>query len=196
MAKVLVNEFLTLDGVMQAPGAPDEDRSGGFDQGGWQLPYFDDAFGEFVDASFKRAGALLLGRNTYDIFAAYWPNATDDPIGDTMNGFRKYVASRTLTEPLSWQNSTLLKDNVADEVARLKESEAKDLLVFGSGDLVQTLIANSLVDEFRLAIHPIVIGKGKRLFRDEAAGGKLRLVDSKVSSTGVMLLTYVPVSAE
>src|SRR5688572_27272601 len=90
VAKVLVKEFLTLDGVMQAPGTPDEDRSGGFDQGGWQLPYFDDAFGEFVDASFNRAGALLLGRNTYDIFAAYWPNATDDPIGDTMNGFRKY----------------------------------------------------------------------------------------------------------
>ena len=192
MAKVLVNEFLTLDGVMQAPGAADEDRSGGFDQGGWQLPYFDDAFGEFVSASFARAGAFLLGRNTYDIFAAYWPNATNDPIAETMNGFRKYVASRTLSGPLSWQNSTLLEGDAADAVARLKESEQKDLLVFGSGDLVQTLIDQDLVDEFHLAIHPIVIGKGKRLFRDESVRGKLRLTESKSSSTGVLLVTYVP----
>jgi dihydrofolate reductase len=177
---------------MQAPGAPDEDRSGGFDQGGWQLQYFDDAFGEFVDASFQRAGSLLLGRNTYDIFAAYWPTATDDSIADTMNGLRKYVASHTLSEPLSWQNSTLLKGDAADAVARLKESEQKDLLVFGSGQLVQTLIEKGLVDEFRLAIHPIVIGKGKRLFRDESVRGKLRLTDSRTSSTGVLLLTYVP----
>jgi dihydrofolate reductase len=192
MAQVIVNEFLTLDGVMQAPGGPDEDPSGGFAQGGWQFRYEDDGSGEFVDASFRRAGALLLGRNTYDIFASYWPTATDVSIADTMNGLPKYVASHTLTEPLSWQNSVLLKGDAAEAVARLKESEEKDLLVFGSGDFVQTLIRSRLVDEFRLAVYPLVIGTGKRLFRNESVQSNYRLVDSEASPAGILLLTYVP----
>jgi dihydrofolate reductase len=192
VAKVIVNEFLTLDGVMQAPGGADEDRSGGFDRGGWQFEYENDGSGDFVDASFRRSGALLLGRNTYDIFAGYWPTATDGELADTMNALPKYVASRTLTEPLSWENSTLLAGDAADAVQRLKETLEKDLLVFGSGDFVQTLIRNGLVDEFRLAIYPLVIGKGKRLFRDETVQSKYRLADSEISSAGVLLLTYVP----
>ena len=195
MAKVIVNEFLTLDGVMQAPGGADEDRSGGFDQGGWQFRYeMDERSGEFVDASFRRAGALLLGHNTYDIFAGYWPTAADD-LAAIMNGLPKYVASRTLSEPLSWENSTLLKGDTAEAVARLKESLEKDLLVFGSGDFVQTLIRNRLVDEFRLAIYPLVIGKGKRLFRDETVQSNYRLANSAINSQGVLLLTYVPAEA-
>ena len=191
MAKVVVNEFLTLDGVMQAPGGPDEDRSGGFDHGGWQSQYAEDGTGDFVDDNFRRAGALLLGRNTYDIFAAYWPHA-DNELAPTMNGLRKFVASRTLKEPLAWQNSALLASDAADGVRRLKASEDKDLLVFGSGDFVQTLIRSGLVDEFRLAIYPLVIGKGKRLFRDESVQSKYRLTDSITSPAGVLLLTYVP----
>jgi dihydrofolate reductase len=195
VAKLIVNEFLTLDGVMQGPGAPDEDRSGGFDKGGWQMGYGDDSTGEFVDASLQQAGSFLIGRRTYDIFAAYWPHAGDVDIADTMNSTRKYVASRTLTEPLPWQNSVLLQGDAAQAVARLKETEERDMLVWGSGDLVQTLLANNLVDELRLVIYPIVLGEGKRLFKGESASGKFRLSDSKIAPTGVLLLTYVPASA-
>lgn len=193
MSKIIVSEFLTLDGVMQAPGDPNEDRSGGFDKGGWQLAYFDDTFGEFVMGGFASAEAMLLGRLTYENFAAYWPNAAaDDPVADSMNGVRKYVASTTLSEPLAWQNSTLLKGDVAEEVANLRAAPGGDIQVIGSGALVQTLIEHDLVDEYRLMIHPLVLGKGKRLFRNENAQAKLRLVDSKPTSTGVLLLTYVP----
>ena len=195
MAKLIVNEFLTLDGVMQAPGGPQEDTSGGFDRGGWQMEFRDDDSGGFVDASFRRAGSFLLGRNTYDIFAAYWPTAKDVGIEDMMNSYPKYVASRTLKEPLSWQNSTLLHGDAAEAVARLKETEEKDLLVFGSGDFVQTLIRRGLIDEFRLAIYPIVIGKGKRLFRDESVASRYRVADSQTSPAGVLLMTYVPAEA-
>jgi dihydrofolate reductase len=191
MAKLLVQEFLTLDGVMQGPGGPDEDRSDGFDQGGWLMPYGDAASGKFVRGGIDSAGAFLLGRKTYDIFASYWPFADND-LAHTMNQTRKFVASRTLSEPLSWDNSTLIKGDAADAIARIKETEASDLLVFGSGGLVQTLIAKGLVDELRLLIHPLVLGKGKRLFRDAEAQARLRLADWVVTTTGVVLATYVP----
>jgi dihydrofolate reductase len=193
MRKLVVSEFLTLDGVMQAPGDPNEDRSGGFDQGGWQLAYFDDIFGKAVMESFATTGAFLLGRTTYQNFAAHWPNQpADDPLAGTMNEMPKYVVSTTLTEPLPWQNSTLINDDVASEIAKLKEQPGKDINVIGSGELVQTLIASDLVDEYRLMLHPIVLGGGKRLFRDGTLRTRLKLVDTTTTSTGVLILAYVP----
>ena len=194
MGKLIVSEFLTLDGVMQAPGNRDEDRSGGFDQGGLQLKYFDDTLGKAIMDVLAVTGGLLLGRRTYEIFAAHWPNQpADDPLAGTFNELPKYAASTTLKEPLQWQNSTLIKGDVADGVAKLNKEAGKDILVIGSGTLVDTLSRHDLVDEYRLMIHPIVMGKGKRLFRDEGAPKKLRLVDSKTTTTGVLILTYTPV---
>jgi dihydrofolate reductase len=197
MPKLIVSEFLTLDGVMQAPGDPNEDRSGGFDQGGWQLGYFDDALGAFVIAGFQAAGGFLLGRLTYENFARHWPNQpADDPLAGTFNDLPKYVVSSTLAEPLSWQNSTLIKGDVPGQIGALKEGAGKDVLVIGSGELVQTLIEHDLVDEYRLMVHPLTMGRGKRLFRDADAATRLRLVDSKTTSTGVLILTYVPATDE
>jgi dihydrofolate reductase len=197
MSKLVVSEFLTLDGVMQAPGDPNEDRSGGFDQGGWQLAFFDDVFGRAITDAFGATGGLLLGRRTYEIFAAHWPNQpADDPLAGTMNRLPKYVVSTTLEEPLDWQNSALISSNVPDEIAKVKEQPGKEIQVIGSGELVQTLIQHDLVDEYRLMIHPIVLGNGKRLFRDGGLPARLRLVDSKPTTTGVLLLTYVPTPAE
>lgn len=193
MRRILVSEFLTLDGVMQAPGDPNEDRSGGFDHGGWQLAYFDDVFGSAMMEAFAATGGMLLGRLTYENFAAHWPKQpADDPLAATMNGLEKYVVSTTLTEPLAWQNSTLIKGDVAGEVAKLKEGSGKEIQVIGSGELVQDLIRHDLVDAYRLMIHPLVLGTGKRLFRDGTTLTKLRLVDSKPTSTGVLILTYEP----
>jgi dihydrofolate reductase len=193
MRKIVVSEFVTLDGVMQAPGDPDEDRSGGFDKGGWQLAYFDDVFGTTMMEAFAATGGMLLGRLTYSNFAAHWPNQpADDPLAGTMNALEKYVVSSTLTEPLAWQNSTLIKGDVAAAVARLKEGSGKEIQVIGSGALVQTLIEHDLVDSYRLMVHPLVLGKGKRLFRDGTALTRLRLVDSKPTTTGVLILTYEP----
>ncbi len=193
MRKLIVSEFLTLDGVMQAPGDPNEDRSGGFDQGGWQLAYFDDIFGDFVMGGFATAGGFLLGRLTYENFAAFWPNQpADDPVAGPMNAMQKYVVSSSLSEPLAWQNSTLIRTDVADAVRKLKAQDGKDLLVIGSGELVQSLIRDNLVDEYQLMVHPLVLGSGKRLFRDDLPPVKLRLVDSKPTGKGVLLLTYVP----
>jgi dihydrofolate reductase len=193
MSKVVVSTFLSLDGVMQAPGGPDEDRSGGFEHGGWQMPYFDEVGGQAVAQGFATTDGLLLGRKTYEIFAAYWPNQpTDDPFAAAMNGMQKYVASRTLQEPLQWSNSTLLKGNVGEEGNKLREQPGKDLQVIGSGEFAQTLIDNDLVDEYRLMVHPIVLGTGKRLFRDGSKKTALRLVDSTTTTTGVLILTYQP----
>jgi dihydrofolate reductase len=193
MARIVVSEFLTLDGVMQAPGDPDEDRSGGFDQGGWQLAYFDDAFGKFVLGGFERAEGLLLGRLTYENFARFWPNApADDPVGKGMNAFRKYVASTSLNEPLAWANSTLLKGDTPAAVGALRDQPGGEIQVIGSGELVQTLIRHDLVDEYRLMIHPLVLGTGKRLFRDGTENTRLKLVECVPTSTGVLLSTYVP----
>jgi len=193
MRRIIVSEFLTLDGVMQAPGDPNEDRSGGFDQGGWQLAYFDDIFGQAMTESFDLAGAFLLGRRTYDLFAAFWPKQpADDPVAPFMNETPKYVASTTLSEPLEWQNSTLIKGDVPAELAKLKEQDGKDIMVIGSGELVQTLIANDLVDEFALQIHPLILGNGKRLFREETKPIRLELTGSKTTTTGVLINTYRP----
>ena len=194
MRKVIVNEFMTLDGVVQAPGGADEDRDGGFKHGGWQMPYFDDVFGKAVVEGMAETGGFLLGRRTYEIFAAYWPTAPKEvqAIAVPLNDLPKYVASTTLTEPLEWQNSTLLVGDVADGVAALKRDSGKDIHVIGSGELVQTLMQHDLVDEYRLMIHPIVVGGGKRLFRDSGERKPLRLVDSKVTTTGVVIATYEP----
>ncbi len=191
MRKVIGGEFVTLDGVMQAPGDVNEDRSGGFEQGGWQLAYFDEVFGSTILEGLAATGGFLLGRRTYEIFAAHWPNQPDeDPLAGTFNDLPKYVVSTTLAEPLAWQNSTLIQANVADEIARLKEQAGKDIQVLGSGELVQTLIRHDLVDEYRLMIHPLVVGSGKRLFREGSSPTRLRLVGSKASGTAVLILTY------
>ena len=194
MPKLMVNEFLTLDGVMQAPGSPDEDRSGGFEHGGWQMEYFDDVFGGAIMEGLEAAGGFLLGRRTYEIFAAHWPNQpADDPLAGTFNELPKYVVSRTLSEPLPWANSRLIGGDVPAELAKLKDQPGKELQVIGSGELVQTLTQHGLVDEFRLMIHPILLGSGKRLFREGAdAPTKLRLVDVKPTTTGVLIATYQP----
>jgi dihydrofolate reductase len=193
MRKVIVNEFLTLDGVMQAPGDPDEDRSGGFEHGGWQRPYFDDDFAKVAFEGMAETDGYLFGRRTYEIMAAYWPSQPDDvPFAASLNNLPKYVASTTLSEPLEWRNSTLLQGDVAKAVAELKEQPGKNLVVLGSGELVQTLMENDLVDEYGLMINPIVLGSGKRLFREGAKRPPLRLVRSMSSSTGVLIATYEP----
>ena len=192
MRKLTVSEFVSLDGVMQAPGGADEDTEGGFRHGGWQMGYFDDVAGERIGASMAQTGAFLLGRRTYEIFASYWPTQSDDdPFARILNGLPKYVASTTLGEPLAWKNSTLLQGDVAKAVAELKEGEGGNIVVLGSGGLVQTLYENDLVDEYALMIHPIVLGSGKKLFR-EVPRKPLKLADSVITSTGVLMATYVP----
>jgi len=192
MRKLTVSEFVSLDGVMQAPGGADEDTEGGFRHGGWQMGYFDDVAGERIDASMAQTGAFLIGRRTYEIFASYWPTQSDDdPFARILNGLPKYVASTTLGEPLAWQNSTILQGDVAKAVAELKEGEGGNIVVLGSGGLVQTLYENDLVDEYALMIHPIVLGSGKKLFR-EVPRKPLKLADSVTTSTGVLMATYVP----
>ncbi len=192
MRKVIVSEFLTLDGVMQGPGSPDEDRRGGFDRGGWQMPYFDDVFGREVSQGLEAAGGLLLGRVTYEIFAGYWPSAPDDPMTATMNRLPKLVASTTLKEPLHWQNSSLVPGDIAEAIPKLKEEPGNDLVVIGSGGLARALMQHDLVDEYRLMVHPIVLGRGARLFGENGPRIPLRLVETTPSTTGVLLLTYEP----
>jgi dihydrofolate reductase len=194
MRKLIVNEFLSLDGVMQGPGSPDEDREGGFAHGGWQIPYFDEVFAEVAAEGIAEAGGYLFGRKTYEIMAAFWPSQPDDDMfAATLNGLPKYVASTTLSEPLEWKNSSLLKGDVAKAVAELKEQDGKNLVVLGSGELVQTLMENDLVDEFGLMIHPIVLGAGKQLFREGSVKRPLRLIRSTTSSKGVVIASYEPV---
>lgn len=193
MRKVIVSEFITLDGVMQSPGYPDEDSSGGFQAGGWQQEYFDDALGQAVMSGLSASGGCLLGRRTYEIFAGFWPTApADDPIAPIMNGLPKYVASTTLTEPLPWANSQLLRGGISKAVSTLKDQDGGDLLVIGSGELVRTLMESDLVDQFDLMIHPLVVGRGKRLFGDGNRKTPLRLVDSTTTTTGVIMATLVP----
>jgi dihydrofolate reductase len=193
MRKLTVNEWLTLDGVMQAPMSADEDRDGGFEHGGWQMPYFDDVARRYVEEGMADAGGFVLGRKTYELLAAYWPAAPKEEasVAGPLNSLPKYVASTTLTEPLEWQNSTVLGGNVAEGVAALKGESGKDLHVLGSGELVQTLMRHDLVDQYRLIINPIVVGTGKRLFRDGGQRTPLRLVDSTISSTGQVIATYL-----
>jgi dihydrofolate reductase len=194
MRKLIADEFVTLDGVMQAPGQADEDTSGGFRHGGWHVGYFDDIAMRLVVENVVKAGGFLLGRRTYEIFAAHWPNASEEEqvLAEPLNTKPKYVASRTLTEPLDWRNSTVLQGDLAEAVAALKQEDGEDLHVIGSGELVQTLFGQGLVDEFRLMIDPVVLGGGKRLFRDDGVLSPLRLVDSQVTTTGVIIATYAP----
>jgi dihydrofolate reductase len=194
MRKVIADEWMTLDGVIQGPGQEDEDRSGGFQHGGWHVGYFDDLAQRRVVDSVVAAGGFLLGRHTYEIFAAHWPNASEEEqvLAEPLNTKPKYVASRTLTEPLGWQNSTVLQGDVAEAVAALKQEDGEDLHVIGSSELVQTLFEHGLVDEFRVMIDPVVVGGGKRLFRDDGALRPLRLLDSQVTTTGVIIATYAP----
>jgi dihydrofolate reductase len=194
MRKVIANEFMSLDGVVQAPGGADEDPSGGFEHGGWHLRYFDDVSQQRVLESIVEAGGFLLGRHTYEIFAAYWPNAPKEEqvIAEPLNTKPKYVASTTRSGPLEWQNSTLLEGDVAEAVAALKQEDGGDLHVIGSTELVRTLVDRGLVDEFRLMIDPVLLGGGKRIFPDDGVLRPLRLVDGKVTSTGAILATYAP----
>ncbi|HWB70886.1 MAG TPA: dihydrofolate reductase family protein [Egibacteraceae bacterium] len=193
MRKLIVAEQLSLDGVMQAPGDPDEDRSGGFQHGGWHLPYFDEVAAGFVGEAIAETDAFLFGRRTYEIMARYWPNASEgDMFADTMNRLAKYVASTTLEEPLSWKNSTLLKGEVRAAVAALKREQGGNIVVLGSAQLVRTLTEHGLVDEYQLMIDPLLLGSGKRLFGQSSQPIPLRLVDAKTSSTGVLIATYQP----
>jgi dihydrofolate reductase len=194
MRKVIADEWLTLDGVIQAPGQPDEDPSGGFQHGGWHVGYFDDLAQRQVVDSVVNAGGFLLGRRTYEIFAAHWPNAAEEEqvLAEPLNSKPKYVASRTLAEPLAWQNSTVLQGDVADAVAALKREDGEDLHLIGSSQLVQTLVERDLLDEFHMMIDPVVVGGGKRLFRDDGVRRPLRLVDSQVTTMGVIIATYTP----
>jgi dihydrofolate reductase len=188
---IIVQEFLTLDGVMQAPGDPEEDKSGGFEHGGWQLAYFDDIFGDAIMSGFAQTGGFLFGRRTYDVFARFWPHQpADDPLAPTFNAAQKWVVSTSLSEPLSWQNTTLIRDDVSGEIRKIKDADGGDIRVIGSGELVQTLIKEGLVDQFQLIIHPLVLGKGKRLFRDGLSPAKLRLTSSQPTTKGVLILTY------
>jgi dihydrofolate reductase len=189
MRKLVVNTFLTLDGVMQAPGGPEEDPTGGFTHGGWSVNYWDDLMGQVMDEAMRRPFGLLLGRKTYEIFAAHWPHAADEPFADVLNSATKYVASRTLAA-VEWQNSILLEGDAAEAIGRLKDEDGPELQVHGSGNLIQTLLEHDLVDVYRLWIFPVVLGTGKRLFADGAIPCGLKLVDSKTSTTGVLIATY------
>lgn len=188
MRKLVVGTFLSVDGVMQGPGAPDEDTEGGFELGGWQVPLFDDEVGEAVGGWMAAMDALLLGRKTYEIFARFWPTA-DDPFAERLNTVQKYVASRTLRSA-EWQNTTLLSSDAADAVRELKAGDGGEIHVTGSGDLIQTLIANDLVDEFRLIIHPVLLGSGKRLFGNGTVPTGLELTESRTTSTGSVIQAY------
>jgi len=193
MRKIVVFMNLTLDGVMQAPGRPDEDRRGGFEHGGWALPYADPEMGKVAMQSMSGTDGILLGRRTYEDFYAVWPNRTDgNPFTAVLNKTEKFVASRTLHEPLPWVNSTLLEGDVAEAVARLKEQPGKDIVVLGSRDLVQSLVRCNLIDEYVLQIHPLILGSGRRLFNDSGSRAALKLIDTKTTSTGVMIATYQP----
>ncbi len=192
MSRVVVINHVTLDGVMQAPGRPDEDTRGGFEHGGWAIPRNDAVMGRVMGERMAQAqgGSLLLGRRTYEDFYSFWPNQTDNPFTDALDNAQKYVASSTLTEPLPWRNSTLLEGDAAEAVAALKEQSGHDFGVLGSGELVRSLMRRNLVDEFTLMIHPLVLGSGRRLFPDDGPVAELRLVDSVTTTTGVMIATY------
>jgi dihydrofolate reductase len=191
MRKVIVFTNLTLDGVMQAPGRPDEDRRGGFEHGGWAAPY---AAMTQAGESMPSIGALLLGRRTYENFYAVWPKQKDSPFSARLDNMQKYVASTTLSEPLPWINSTLLKGDAAETVARLKQESGTDLVIMGSGELVQWLMRVNLIDSYVLLIHPLVLGSGRRLFPEGSAFATLRLVGAKTTNTGVVIATYQPAS--
>jgi dihydrofolate reductase len=191
MSRLIVTTFLSLDGVMQAPGGPDEDRSGGFDHGGWLVPFADEDMMRIVVEWIARADGFLLGRKTWELFAAHWPRVTDpaDPVARALNTLPKYVVSTTLTSA-DWHGSTLIRGDVVDQVTRLKQRPGRELQVHGSGGLAQTLLRNDLVDEYRLWYFPVVLGQGKRLFGDGAVPTTLRLVDARTTRAGVAIQSY------
>ncbi len=187
MRKIIVLAFVTLDGVMQAPGGPQEDTTGGFKQGGWTVPYFDDLLGKVMTVQMSKPFALLLGRKTFEIFASYWPDHENEWPG--INQATKYVASNTLSKH-AWQNTVFLKGNVADQVKKIKQQDGPDIQVHGSANLIQTLLQHDLVDEFWLKIFPIVLGTGKRLFGEGAMPAAFKLSESKNSPNGVIVASY------
>lgn len=191
MRKLVVSTFIALDGVMQAPGGPEEDPTGGFKYGGWSFNYWDELMGQVMTDSMKEPFELLLGRRTYDIFAAHWPFLKDDPVAKLFSSINKYVVSKSLNE-LTWENSFLIKDNVVEKIKKLKNSDGAELQVHGSSNLIQTLINNDLIDEFRLWTFPLVIGNGKKLFGEGTIPSSLKLINTKVSSTGVIISAYIP----
>jgi dihydrofolate reductase len=189
--QVTVINHVTIDGVMQAPGRPDEDTRDGFEHGGWAVPFGDEVLFRAMGEGMARTGALLLGRRTYEDFAAFWPKQPDNPYTQKLNAAQKYVASTTLREPLPWQNSTLLGGDVVEAVRRLKQQPSGDLAILGSGELVRSLMAHDLIDRFTLMINPLVLGSGRRLF-DGGGPATMRLVDSTTTTTGVVIATYEP----
>jgi len=193
--KLVVFMSVTLDGVIQAPGRPDEDVRGGFKHGGWGNPYADPEMGKMAGEGMSKPGGLLLGRRTYLDFFAVWPNLPDNPFTEALNRRQKYVASRTLEEPLPWENSTLLRGDAVEAVARLKSEREGELMTLGTGELVQSLMKNHLVDQYVLLIHPLVLGSGRRLFNDGDPQQNLRLADTKTTATGIVMATYETVGA-
>ena len=190
--KIVVNNYVTLDGVMQAPGHPDEDRRGGFEHGGWAAPYNDEVMLATAQKGMAKSGSLLFGRLTYEKMRAAWSGQPDDNVfAKVLNERQKYIASRTLEEPLEWSNSTLLEGDAADSLAELKQQPGDDMVVLGSGDLIQSLMRRDLIDEYVLLIHPLVVGGGRRLFQDNGSFRALELADSVVTTTGVVIATYI-----
>jgi len=191
MRKLIVSTFLALDGVMQAPGGPGEDDDGGFAHGGWSVNYWDERMGEVMGAAMSTPFDLVLGRKTYDIFASFWPDAPEEAGGKPLNDATKYVASRGRPS-LTWDRSVQIEGDVADGVRALKETDGPELQVHGSGNLIQTLMADDLIDEYRLWVFPVVLGSGKRLFAEGTIPAALRLTQSTISTTGVVIGTYEP----
>lgn len=189
MRRLVVKTFLTLDGVMQGPGGPNEDDSGGFTHGGWSVNYWDDTMAQFMDETMGRPFDLLLGRKTYEIFASHWPHVSDDPTADAINSANKYVASTTL-EKADWTNSTILSGDVPEAVRGLMAEDGPELQVHGSGNLIQTLIKHDLIDRYELLIFPLLLGTGKRIFADGTIPTGLKVVDTRTASTGVVMATY------
>jgi dihydrofolate reductase len=192
--RVVLTSFLSVDGVMQAPGGPEEDPTGGFAYGGWTFHYWDEVMGQAMDNAMAAPFDLLLGRKTYEIFAAHWPYIEGDPIAEKFNAVIKYVATSS-SQPLAWKNSVALRGDVAVEVARLKQQDGPDLLIQGSSVLIQTLLSNDLIDEFNLWVFPLVLGSGKRVFGQGAIPVGLKLVETKASTTGVTMSTYLRAGA-
>ena len=189
--KIVVTTFVTLDGVMQAPGGPEEDPSGGFKYGGWSFHYWDDVMGQIMSDSMEKPFELLLGAKTYDIFAKHWPTSKEEPVASKFNATTKYVVSHHRKE-LPWQNSKLITGDVVNDLKKLKAADGPDLWVHGSGNLIQTLLSNRLIDQMHVWTFPVAVGNGKRLFAEGTIAQEFKLVDSKTASTGVIISTYEP----
>jgi dihydrofolate reductase len=194
MSRLVVTNNVSLDGVMQSPASPDEDRRDGFEHGGWAPPYVDSVMGEKMAEGIATDGSMLFGRRTYENMAAFWPNQPEGNLfADVLNNRQKYVASRTLENPLPWRNSTVLEGDVPEAVARLKQQPGGDIAILGSGELIRSLLPHGLIDAFVLSIHPLLLGRGRRLFAEDGPYAELKLVDATPTTTGVLIATYEPV---